>query len=256
MTVNPVITVEEIPGVPEKRYSQSTIDLIKKQCCPKATDQELSFFLYVASRVGLDPLLKQIHAVHREDKKTGKSTMTIQAGIDGLRLIADRTRNYAPGKEPTFTYKDNLLVSATSYLRKMTQDGTWHDVCSTCFMSEYFPEWYNPFWKRMPHVMLSKCAEANALRKAFPAEMCGLYISEEMDQADNPIVLDEKEAENQLNQVVCSFEGKDKELILDYLNSYAKHHKKTLHAAVQDYADFDKLLKHFNHWKQKHQKVA
>jgi len=148
--------------------------------------------------------MKQIYAVKR---KSGDSEiMTIQTGIDGLRLIADRTGNYAPGKEPTFTYNaEGRLKSSTAYLRKRTRDGVWHEVSATAFFDEYKPAHKSQFWDYKPHIMLAKCAEALALRKAFPAEMSGLYTSEEMEQANseptNLSVLEEEESEQTVEEL-------------------------------------------------------
>ena len=152
------------------------------------TASELELFAKVCANTGLDPFLKQIYTVKRNVKnKDGSFTkvMNIQTSIDGFRAISERTGCYSPGREPTYTYNDkNELVSATAYIKKMTPDGTWHEVAATAFWDEYCPkEGYGKFWEQMPHVMLAKCAETAAHRKAFPSQTAKLLSKEEMFQA-------------------------------------------------------------------------
>jgi phage recombination protein Bet len=163
-------------------------ELIKNIFFKGCTDQEVEVFLHVCKSTGLDPLMKQIYPVKRYSASEKKEVMTCQTSIDGLRLIAERSSKYAPGRESTYIYNDkNELVSATSYVKKMTPDGTWHEIAAIAFFDEYAQKKkegdLNQFWSKMPHVMLAKCAEAQALRKAFPAELSKIYIKDEMDES-------------------------------------------------------------------------
>lgn len=140
-----------------------------------ATDMELNLFVSMSQRLGLDPVIKQIHFV----KFSGK--MSIIVGIDGYRLIADRTGRYMPGKESSFVYdKEGKLFSATSYVKKLSPDGQWHEFAASAIRSEY-DTGINQ-WKKGPHYMLAKCAESLALRKGWPAEFSGTHTEEEMDK--------------------------------------------------------------------------
>jgi len=166
------------------------LQLIKDTVAQGATDSELALFLHVAKTTGLDPLRKQIHAVKRWDSKLRREAMAIQTGIDGYRVMAERTGKYAPGKEATFVHdKNGKLVSATSYIKKLA-GGVWHDVTATALYVEYVAVKRdgkpNRFWATKAHIMLAKCSEALALRRAFPDALSGMYVDEEMQQADNP----------------------------------------------------------------------
>lgn len=169
-------------------WNESKLQLLKDTFFKGSTDQEFNLFAHAVQRTGLDPFMRQIHPVKRWDSKLGKEVMTIQTGIDGYRLIAERTGKYVPGREPTFTYDQNgKLLSATAYVKKLAVDGTWHEVSAEAFYDEYVQTKKDgsptSFWEKMPRNQLAKCAEALALRKAFPADLSGIYTTEEMAQA-------------------------------------------------------------------------
>lgn len=185
-----VSKIEQMPS----QFTQDQIQVLKNTMCKGISDNDFMIFSHICKRTGLDPFAKQIYAVARGGK------MTIQTGIDGFRLIAERTGKYAPGREPVYAYNaEGKLLSATAYIKKQTQDSTWHEVSATAFFSEYvqiFNGVPSQFWAKMPHGQLAKCAEALALRKAFPQDMSGLYSTEEMDQASNSDNLPQADSED------------------------------------------------------------
>ncbi|MBT4050079.1 MAG: phage recombination protein Bet [Nitrospina sp.] len=159
-----------------EQFTSSQIQLIKSQIAVGASDDQLNLFLHVASRAGLDPLAKQIYAIQRGGK------MTIQTAIDGFRAIADRTGHHISTSDAVFEEENGRIIKATVTVQKAVK-GLVGDFTATAYFNEYNAN--GPMWKKMPHAMIAKCAEALALRKAFSVQLTGLYTSDEMDQADN-----------------------------------------------------------------------
>ena len=192
INMNPLMTQDrEISTI---TFDDAKTQLLKDTICKGSTDNEFHLFKYVCERTGLDPFMKQIHPVKRWDSSLNRESMTFQTGIDGYRLIAERTGKYVPGKDATFTYDDKSNVfSATAYVKKRTNDGQWHEISATAYYKEYVALKKNgeptTMWATKPHIMLGKCAEALALRKAFPNDLSGIYTKEEMEQADNVTIM-------------------------------------------------------------------
>ncbi len=178
-------------------------ELLKRTICKGATDDELELFTHACNRTKLDPFMRQIYAVKRW--QDGKEVMTIQTGIDGYRLIADRTGKYMPGKDCTFTYKDGKVFSATAYVKKKDDQGNWHEISHTAYWDEYAAKKKDgslmTMWRDKPHIMLGKCAEAAALRKAFPADLSGIYTKEELEHVDVDVI-DSTPSETKIKPIV------------------------------------------------------
>ncbi|MBD5633903.1 MAG: phage recombination protein Bet [Candidatus Eremiobacteraeota bacterium] len=156
-----------------------------------ATDMELALFLQTAKHRGLDVFARQIHFVKRRQKRGDKwvEVGTMQTGIDGFRLIADRTGKYDGQDEVEFEYIDpaRRAIPHRATVRVYRKDMS-RPVSGTAYWAEYADTYDdgNPrgMWKKMPHLMLAKTAEALALRKAFPENLSGLYTEDEMPAID------------------------------------------------------------------------
>lgn len=180
------------------------VEVVRKVLCPSATDEELHLFLGVCKRTQLDPFTNQIWFVKRRQKITDSfgnerwdEVARPMTGIDGYRVIAQRTGEYEGQTAPQWFRRE---------------DGKWHDVwvynefpaaarvavyrrgfrepmVGIAHWDEYVPTYTKngephvaPKWEQSPASQLAKCAEAHALRRAFPNDLSGLYTDTEMER--------------------------------------------------------------------------
>lgn len=196
----------------QDRWTPQQLAALRQMGIEDAPEGDLAVFMHVAQRTGLDPFARQIHMIGRKTKswdpqsrqERWETRYTIQTGIDGYRVTAARA---AKAAGDTVDYEDTVWCGP---------DGQWVDAwldpanpptaarvvvikngrryAGTAMYAEYVQTYVdkksqevrpNSMWAKMPAGQLAKCAEALALRRAYPHDLGALYVDEEMGQADN-----------------------------------------------------------------------
>lgn len=202
-------------AMPQTIATKEQVDLLKQTIAKGCTDTEFALFMELCRAKKLDPFAKHIQPVKRWDPDSQSMGLTFQTGIDGFRLIAERTGHYCGQDGPYWCGEDGQWVDVwtkgyppTAAKVGVFRKGFERPIFAVAHYAEYIQTKKdgkpNSMWAKMACNQLAKCAESLAIRKAFPEDLAGLYSPEEMKQADLPPMQPEQTAVVVEAQVVAS----------------------------------------------------
>ncbi|HYW86611.1 MAG TPA: recombinase RecT, partial [Chloroflexota bacterium] len=189
-------------GLAEQLWGRERLEVLRQQIAPGASDAELDLFATVCRRTRLDPFAKQIWSIPRRRKvKDGnrefwESYQVIQIGVHGLRLIAQRSREYAGEDGPYWCGPDGEWVDVwisdkdptaarvgvmrKGFSRPLYSVAVWERAVQKT--SEGRPM---ALWATRGPEQLALAAERDALRRAFPLETSEVeVVMDEAEQSD------------------------------------------------------------------------
>jgi phage recombination protein Bet len=173
-------------AIEEFELDQERRKLLQQTIANGLSVAEFGVFVEYVQRARLDPFRRQIVPLKIEGK------LSIHVGIDGLRLIAQRSTKYRGQTPPQWCGPDGkwLDVWLSDEPPAAARIGIYHDdmahpIWGLAKYREFVQRTKegqpNRMWSKMTSHMLAKCAEALAIRKAFPAETSGLYVTVDED---------------------------------------------------------------------------
>ncbi len=182
------------------------IQVLQSSLYPGADPASVELVIGYCATAGLDVMQKPVHIVPVWDGKAGRMRDVIMPGIGLYRTQASRTGQHLGTSEPEFgpmvteriggqdvTYPEWCRVT----VRRLLPSGAVAEFAAL----EYWVENYavkggkeksvapNAMWLRRVRGQIAKCAEAQALRRAFP-ELCSAMTAEEMEGksiGDDPV---------------------------------------------------------------------
>lgn len=172
------------------------MELIKRTFAAGTTDDEFKLFVQTTQRLGLDVFARQAFCVKRYDSQKRCEVAQTQVSIDGFRVIAERTNAYEGQTAPQWCGDDGAwrdvwldakppAAARVGVYRKGHREPMIGIARYASFVQTKREGGPNRMWGTMPDIMLAKCAEAQALRRAFPQDLSGIYTPDEMGQAEN-----------------------------------------------------------------------
>lgn len=163
--------------------------------CQGFSKEQLEQARQICLEYRLTPVKRQIF-IQKRWTKNGDIISPLVT-IDGLRGIAERTGKYEGqvgafwcGKDGKWTdvwlSEDMPLAAKVGVHKTGFRDALYAVAKFEEYKQVDKEKKVSGLWGKMPDLMIAKCAEALALRRAFPDELGGLYTKEEMGQSDNP----------------------------------------------------------------------
>lgn len=179
------ITKQEV-GLPALQMNETELlTVLQSSLYPGAAVESIKMVLGYCRASGLDPMQKPVHIVPMWDSKAGSMRDVVMPGIGMYRTQAARSGVYAGITEPEYgpDVTEKLGGVDTTYpqwcrvtVKRKMADGSVADFTAV----ERWKENYaikggkeksiapNAMWSKRPYAQIAKCAQAQALRMAFP----------------------------------------------------------------------------------------